>query len=197
MGDDERLMPVELLPVSSDDVVSAIDALLGTLSDTHPWVRASAVRAIVHAGVLPAAMIDDPDPYVRMTVVESLGLYTGITSEIIESILEKAILDSDSSVRCESIIILESSRINSSVELISRMLSDKHQDVRNGAIAALGRIGGKDALRSLMGVLDDPNYHVRRAAILAVGSIVREYSRGMIVIPQYFVYKFWNRKDSL
>jgi HEAT repeat protein len=64
--------------------------------------------------------------------------------------------------------IIGHKRIQEALPEFRRVIRDPNADVRRSAAEALGEIGGREALRLLVGLKKDPNQFVRAAAEVAI-----------------------------
>ena len=153
--------------------IPVIDALSGTLSDTHPNVRdrsAWALGEIEHvAGVEPLLKaLQDSETRVRSRAAWALG---EIEDPSAVQGLVRALSDSDASVREKSVWALGEIESESAVEGLLPLLTDPTPSVRRRVAWALGEIEHSTAVSGLVSALKDEDWQVRKNAAWALGEI--------------------------
>ncbi len=137
-----RRVAVALLGRSKDP--AALKAILHSLHDVDPTVRAAAIDALVGLGAKEAAdevlkLTGDPDPSVAAAAVEALGILGAQSDEVVKRLLG--------------------------------LLKSRAPDVLNAAMGALGRMKATEAFEPIRGLLDHEAWQVRAGAIEALAAL--------------------------
>ncbi len=108
--------------------------------------------------LLCAVLEEDKDPLVRAGAADALGKIAHPSA--IPSLV-KALGDDRYMVRWDSVKALGEMKASPAIPNLERIArGDRQLDVRLAAISALGRIGGKDAIGPLIGLLGDKDENV-------------------------------------
>jgi len=182
-----------------------VGQLLEMLGDPHPLVRWEACRALAATAELyserprlgtslavrPAramsfaelreaivAKLHSPEPYVRATAAEALGLWrqTGVIGMLVE-----ALKDEDPSVRSSAATALGHIGDQEALTPLVAALKDPSLWVRRAAIEALGRIGDAHAVSALRAALQQEPPLVRAAAAAALGHFATGPARRALI----------------
>jgi HEAT repeat protein len=157
----------------------AVPALIEALGDQEPGVRRQAAWALGMIGEdseavrLPLiALLFDLDGRVRETAAWALA-QTGDTATGLQ-ILEARLLEPDTPGDTKRLAAsaLAGMEIRSSTGILIRLLQDRNPMVRRWAAAALGEVGGQQAVVPLASVLaQDPDPEVRLEAAFRLSKI--------------------------
>ena len=168
-GDTRRKAAEALGEVRSEEAVDLLARAYRDEVEDAYGVKAACARALGRIG-LPAAarplaaMLDDPDYWVRKKAVEALGAIPGPDAA---QALTRAVSDPDPRVRAEALEAL--GRKGGPLEPLRRGLSDPDDRVRAAALAALAEAGAPETDRLLGEALSSGSWRlrVRAAALLA------------------------------
>lgn len=151
------------------------ERLWGLLEDPDAEVRSAAVMALLElagADAEQVAKLDrvlaDPEPRVRLTLVERLARLPGQAGE---DLLILALKDPDFKVRLKTVESLGQRRAAAAIGHLLGLLNNEHPELRAAAAQALGAIGGSHSLPRLMALLSDQVPMVRAAALEAIQRI--------------------------
>lgn len=169
--------------------IAATDSLLKMIIQDYPLAGHSAVMALGEMGderaigTLMNELKNNEKDYIRSSTAIALGKLEA--EEAVPYLIER-LRDSKASVRSNAALILGEMKDESAVEpLISVLESGKEAegrrkdnlntgvDVRKSVVLALGGIGGKEATKALISVVNDDGevLEVRVAATSALGNI--------------------------
>ena len=153
-----------------------LEPFTSALRDPHPqvrWEAARALRGLRLAEAFPHLVdaLSDPHPRVRQEAATALG---GGHVESVPQLL-KALADPEPDVRWAAIGALGSLGDESAVPPLAQLLQDGNENdhVRRSAAAALGNIGGAEAVKAL-----------RAAAASAPSDLKRECEEALKRIPE-------------
>jgi HEAT repeat protein len=151
----------------------AIDALIGSLTDSNAEVRKAAEEAIKNIGDERGLKALKDAPFMlmvknmnesvakRLTTVINIGKQK---SECGLPLLHKACYDEYKNIRLEAIKSIATLRSDLSIPTLIELLNDKYYDVRIEAIRALSRYNSESALNAIKKAINDPNTNVRAEA---------------------------------
>jgi HEAT repeat protein len=151
----------------------AIDALIGSLTDSNAEVRKAAEEAIKNIGDERGLKALKDAPFMlmvknmnesvakRLTTVINIGKQK---SECGLPLLHKACYDEYKNIRLEAIRSIATLRSDLSIPTLIELLNDKYYDVRIEAIRALSRYNSESALNAIKKAINDPNTNVRAEA---------------------------------
>jgi HEAT repeat protein len=182
----------------------AVDLLFAGLADENPGLRASCASSLARlappgASRRIAELLEDVDPQVRETALESLQRINSadpagvaeLCSEFAQSELprkrrEAALLlcglsdgerlsllakDEDATVRRAAIASLARVRLPQTVGHLALALSDEEPEVRVAAAQALSERGGPEVLEPLLLALNDPDPWVQTASLKGLAAL--------------------------
>lgn len=135
----------------------AVLPLLGRLDDSVPQVRSAVVRALARLrdprAVVPLiGKIQDSRPAVRRTVARALGELADTRAS---SALVLALRDADEGVRIAAVEALGTLKDPSAIlAIVAIATSEASPAVRASVVGALGRIGTKEALDTLLTMME-------------------------------------------
>ncbi|MEW6095413.1 MAG: HEAT repeat domain-containing protein [bacterium] len=112
--------------------------------------------------------LNDPEPLVRKTVIESLGKLKD--SRTIDSLLQR-LSDTDSEVRDASVKALGNLGTPKVFEIFNSQLDNSDWRVRKAAVDGLGILKAPKSLESLFKKINDPDSEVRKAVVTALGKL--------------------------
>jgi HEAT repeat protein len=141
------------------------------LVDADPIVRADAIWALAElksdreATDLLSATAMDPDPFVRVEVMDAL-VYVGDESDL--DLLAYALEDPRAIVREAAVEALRSIGGPRSVLVLAAAVNDPDVTVREEVIYALRHVGGPDSAALLEEMLVDPDLEIRELARAAL-----------------------------
>ena len=126
--------------------------MLGDLSNTSiPDDREEAVEGLIRA------VQEDDDDTVRARAIDALYRYgEGSLKRLINERVDADVLDAPDRVAAQA---------------LTEWLDSEHNEFRLVAAAALGRVGGRDAVEPLVGALSDPAPRVRERAARSCGML--------------------------
>jgi HEAT repeat protein len=140
---------------------------LSVLNDPRKRLRMLRAVAKLNAAWAPEVLIEalgDPNEIIRDYIAEELGNRPafGLT------LVCQKLVHQPWYIKCAALKILGARKAAETVSLIKVAAADANAEVRRCAACALGEIGGKEALGSLVALSKDKNGFVRRAAVEAL-----------------------------
>ena len=153
----------------------AVQALVAAAADADPAVRRAASHAVLrlHPGpavTLPLAkkLLRDADPAVRMRFLLSL---VDLGKEAVPGL--RAALKDDEMAKYACLVLSEigPDADAAAPELLDRLKTETHPEVRQQVILALGAIRAVDAVPALIGVVENEKDVDRAAAAFSLGRI--------------------------
>jgi HEAT repeat protein len=153
------------------DVADALFQYLETKHDGNRFAAASALRKWASADDLPrlAPLLDDDNVLVQTHVAETIGLLG--TTEAAE-VLAARLTDQRSASR----VFFPLRKMGAVAEqpvLAVLGRGDLERGTQSQVIRILGDIGGRDSLKALQRIAEDPDHAGRLTARMAVGKIQR------------------------
>ncbi len=151
----------------------ALEALIGSLTDSSPDVRKAAEEAIKYIGNERGLSALKDAPFMLMvknmneSVSKRLTTIVNIGKQRKECglpLLHKACYDEYKSIRLEAIKSISALRSNLSISTLIELLSDKYYDVRIEAIKALAKYNSESAINAVKKAMNDSNTNVRNEA---------------------------------
>jgi len=156
--------------------IQGLEAMILSMEDIHPLVRATAVKGIGLLGdsrqiPLIASKLKDKDKTVRAQVVEALYRLGG---EEVKHLLRPLLKDPDSRVRVNTILALHQAGSQEAMETLKTMVQDSKGDMRAGAAYVIGKIAPNSMIDILADLLNDRDPRVRQNAVEALCDIESE-----------------------
>lgn len=173
------------LVISYDQSKEMAELLLPLLQDKNPYVRVTAMRALGFNFTEYTQEIDnllsDKNDHVRMATV---GTLTSLHETRYGKRIAVMLSDESADVRCAAIEYLQSTQpAPTSIDAISPLLKDNDPYVRSGAIKALGVLGARHTAPDIAALLKDEDSAVRLCAALALGELkAREFAKEIALL---------------
>jgi HEAT repeat protein len=157
------------------EVPEATPALINTLRDLDPPTRAAALRALSRTNAASVrdveALLDDPEPEVRLVAIETLARLTGGSGESLASIRSR-LNDPDPAVRaCAAFTLLRVEPYQAAEATLAELYGSNEPEARAAAIRAFADWGHRSTFDRTVAALTDASALVRRAAADAIGRI--------------------------
>jgi HEAT repeat protein len=159
-------------------VIAAISGVLRT-SDVRKQSKieaAFALRGLDHPEAIEGLhlALRDSDPEVKLTAASTLLLVDDISGiNVIESALVSpdASSSQSDSVFNARIALADGIRDRRAIPFLGRLVRQGDTETRRAAALGLGHTGSADAIRGLLGALDDPDFEVKLNAIHGLANI--------------------------
>ncbi|MGQ0507330.1 MAG: Npt1/Npt2 family nucleotide transporter [Myxococcaceae bacterium] len=146
-----------------DGVLAAAEALKTLISDKAPAMRENAAKVLGAIGVKNfyqpvLELMGDPEPSVRRAAVEAAG---ALQSPELTSALLSNLANPETAQEAVEALALQGT---SAMPALTRVMGNHLEDlrIRRGVASILGRIGGPDALQTVLLHLGEPDEELRR-----------------------------------
>lgn len=151
----------------------SVEILIAGLADGSPTVRKAATQCLAtcegkNAESCLLLYLEDPDPEICLTVVETLGK---IGSAASITPLIKTFERGGKNIKIATIQAIGKIRNKNSITFLIELLRETDPDLKRTALESLGELGDQRVVPNLIMALDDANWSVRSGAIIALGKI--------------------------
>lgn len=143
------------------------EQMLRMIQEENILVSEASARLATKQSFTIKEMIADGNPYIRARGVEVLGeeLMIEKDSSIVEKLLVPFLSDKNNRVRGNAAKALYSHNKELALKCLKEMSQNKDQWMRASAAWALGEIGGQEATKILLTLLEDADYNVQKRVL--------------------------------
>ncbi len=143
------------------------EQMLRMIQDENMLVSEASARLATKQSFTIKEMIADGNPYIRARGVEVLGEELKIEKDntIVEKLLVPFLKDKNNRVRGNAAKALYPHNKEISLNTLKEMSQSKDPWMRASAAWALGEIGGQEATKVLLTLLEDPDYNVQKRVL--------------------------------
>jgi len=161
---------------STYKVRDAVGALMGCLHDERLEIRRAAAEAL---GNFNEPMVSDwlviaachDDPILHNNAIRSLHKLGDVRVRGLLPYIEKDLRHKDAAIRQLAANTMGILKLDTAVDILCELLTDRDMEVRIAAANALGQIGDVAAIEALIRAANDPDYRLRIAIAEAISQM--------------------------